>query len=55
MKDRTKRVMADAIEHIEEILVILFFALLAWLYLMATPDQSSAECDALQDEIAARQ
>ena len=35
------------------ILVTLMYALLAWLFLAATPTQMSAECDALAEEMEA--
>lgn len=37
--------MKDIIEIAGTTITLLLFALLVWLYLMATPDQSSAECD----------
>ena len=35
----------DVAEAIGCAFTILLFALLAWLFLIATPDQQSAECD----------
>ena len=36
------------------ILALALFALLAWLFLAATPDQFSAECEALRAEMEAQ-
>lgn len=47
--------MKDIIEMAGATLTLLFFALLAWLFLVLTPDQCSAECEALRAEIEARQ
>ncbi len=55
MKDSTRRIMANALEFIGSLIALLFFALLAWLFLTITPDQYSAECEALRAEIKARQ
>ena len=55
MKDSTRRIMANALEFIGSLIALLLFALLAWLFLTITPDQYSAECEALRDEIEARQ
>ena len=55
MKDCTKRMLADAGEIIGGAIALFLFALLAWLFLTITPDQYSAECEALRAEIEARQ
>lgn len=55
MKDSTRQIMANALEFIGSLIAILLFALLAWLFLTITPDQCSAECEALRAEIEARQ
>ena len=45
--------MKDIMEMAGAALTLLLFALLAWLFLAATPDQSSAECEALRAEMEA--
>lgn len=47
--------MKDIMEIAGATLTLLLFALLAWLFLTITPDQYSAECEALRAEIAAQQ
>lgn len=41
-------------EAVAGVLVLAAFALLAWMFLAATPDQSSAECEALRAELEAQ-
>ena len=36
------------------VLTLAMFALVAWLFLAATPDQYSAECEALRAELEAQ-
>lgn len=55
MKDSTRRIIANALEFISSLIALLLFALLAWLFLTITPNQYSAECEALRAEIEARQ
>lgn len=45
MKNSTRRIMANAIEISGGLIALLLFALLAWLFLICTPDQYSAEAD----------
>lgn len=46
--------MKDIIDMAGATLTILLFALLAWLFLAATPDQFSAECEMLRAEMEAK-
>ena len=41
-------------EVVGGVLVLAMFALAAWLFLAATPDQFSAECEALRAEMEAQ-
>ena len=45
MKDNTKQTIRAIGETIGAIFTLLLFALLFWLFLVATPDQFSAECE----------
>lgn len=40
----------DLADVIGLMVVMILLALLAWLYMLATPTQNSAECDALEVE-----
>ena len=56
METNIRKMAKNAIAMIEGISVLTLFALLAWLFLVATPDQYSAECELLRAEMeAARQ
>ena len=46
-----KKFLINAIEVVGGILTIAFVIILFWLFLVITPDQYSAECEALRDEI----
>ena len=53
MKDRKRReVLACAINAIGLLAAAFGMFVLAWLFAVATPDQNSAECDALAEENA---
>ena len=43
--------MKTLLEILGGVAAIALFALLAWLYLLATPAQFSAECEALRAEM----
>lgn len=45
MDVRTKIMMEDLAESAGVVLALVLLAVLAWLYLAATPTQNSAECD----------
>ena len=45
MNWRTKMLLEDVCEAVGAVLVTLMMILLAWLFLLATPDQRSAEAD----------
>ncbi len=45
--------MANAIEISGGLIALLLFALLAWLFLICTPDQPSAEADLERAAMAA--
>ena len=49
-----RRMFRAAGEIAGGVLVLAMYALLAWLFLAATPDQFSAECEALRAELEAR-
>lgn len=46
--------MKDIMEIAGATLTLLLFALIAWLFLAATPDQCSAECEIIRAEIEAK-
>ena len=46
-----RRRLRAAGEVVAGVLALAMFALLAWLFLAATPDQFSAECEALRAEM----
>lgn len=46
--------MKDIIEIAGATLTLLLFALLAWLFLVLTPDQCSAECEIIRAEMEAK-
>ena len=46
-----KKFMMNALEIVGLILTISLMIILFWLFLVITPDQYSAECDALRDEM----
>lgn len=48
-----RRLMAAG-EVVAGILTLALFVLLAWLFLVATPEQYSAECEALRAEMEAQ-
>lgn len=43
--------MKNVLEVIGSILFLVFVVVLFWLYLIVTPDQYSAECEALRMEM----
>lgn len=49
-----RRRLRAAGEVVAGILTLALFALLAWLFLVATPEQYSAECEALRAEMEAQ-
>lgn len=44
------RALRAAAQAVGLVLTMLLFAVLSWLFLVATPDQFSAECEAWQAE-----
>ena len=46
-----KKFLKDALEIVGGILTLILFVVLFWLFLSATPDQYSAECEALREEM----
>ena len=55
MNDNVKVLFKDILTLLGGIATLLLFALLAWLFLVVTPDQFSAECEILRAEMEARQ
>ena len=51
MKDNTKQTIRAIGELIGSIFTLLLFALLFWLFIVATPDQLSAECELVRWEM----
>ena len=51
MDKKKEKVLACAINAIGLLAVAFGMFVLAWLFAVATPDQNSAECDALADEM----
>ena len=49
-----RRRLRAAGEVVAGILTLALFVLLAWLFLVATPEQYSAECEALRAEMEAQ-
>ena len=49
-----RKLIRGWLEIIGGILTLALFALVAWLFLAATPDQFSAECEALRAEMEAK-
>lgn len=49
-----RRRLRAAGEVVAGILTLAMFVLLAWLFLVATPEQYSAECEALRAEMEAQ-
>ena len=49
-----RRRLRAAGEVVAGILTLALFVLLAWLFLVATPEQYSAECEALRAEMEAK-
>lgn len=46
--------MKDIMEIAVATLTLLLFALIVWLFLAATPDQCSAECEIIRAEMEAK-
>ena len=46
-----KKILKSTIEIIGGILAIALIIILFWLFLVITPDQYSAECEALREEM----
>ena len=55
MKEKTKQTIKAIGETIGAIFTLLLFALLFWLFLVVTPDQFSAECEILREQMEAKQ
>lgn len=55
MNWRTKMWLEDICEAVGAVLVTLMMFILAWLFLLATPDQRSAEADAVAEEMEGQQ
>lgn len=55
MKWRTKMWLEDICEAVGAVLAMLMMFILAWLFLLATPDQRSAEADAVAEEMEGQQ
>lgn len=55
MNNDAKTMFKDILTFIGEIVTILLFMLLFWLFMVATPDQFSAECEILRAEMEAKQ
>lgn len=55
MRERhMRRRFQAAGEVVADVLTLAMFAFVAWLFLEATPDQYSAECEALRAEMEAQ-
>lgn len=50
---RGERILEAAVEFVCAAFALAAFALSAWLWLYATPDQCSAECDRIRAEMEA--
>ena len=46
-------ILANVLECVGGVITMALFVLLAWLYLIATPDQMSAECDLAREQLEA--
>ena len=46
-----KKILKSTLEIIGGILTIALIIILFWLFLIVTPDQYSAECEALREEM----
>lgn len=55
MNWRVKMWLEDVCEAVGAVLVMLILIILAWLFLLATPDQRSAEADAVAEEMEGQQ
>ena len=55
MNWRTKMWLEDVCEAVGAVLVTIMMFILAWLFLLATPDQRSAEADAVAEEMEGQQ
>ena len=55
MKEKTKQTIKAIGETIGAIFTLLLIALLFWLFLVVTPDQFSAECEILREQMEAKQ
>lgn len=55
MNWRTKIWLEDICEAVGAVLVTLMMFILAWLFLLATPDHRSAEADAVAEEMEGQQ
>lgn len=51
MNWRVKMWLEDVCEAVGAVLAMLILIILAWLFLLATPDQRSAEADAVAEEM----
>ena len=51
---KVRKVIEAAGEIVAGVLALALLALAAWLFLVATPDQCSAECEALRAELEAQ-
>ena len=55
MNWRVKMWLEDVCEAVGAVLAMLILIILAWLILLAMPDQRSAEADAVAEEIEGQQ
>ena len=55
MNWRTKMWLEDICEAVGAVLVTLMMFILAWLFLLATPDHRSAAADAVAEEMEGQQ
>ena len=55
VKEKTKQTIKAIGETIGAIFTLLLIALLFWLFLVVTPDQFSAECEILREQMESKQ
>ena len=51
MDIKTKILLGELCEAAGAVLAVILWAILAWLFLVATPDQSSAEADLVREQM----
>ena len=49
-----KKFLKSALDFIGGLLLMALVVILFWLFLIATPDQYSAECEALREEMQSK-